>query len=361
MNNKFFSLIIVSLFLISLASATDITNCTDLQGMANNLSGNYVVVNDIDCSDTVNWNNGSGFVAVGENKPATEFKGIFDGGGYTISNLYVSGDSFDGLFGVVRDAIVSNIKLVNITVNSSGNSAGGITGYLRDGGIIENCSVEGEIYSSSYGIGGLVGLLLNDGNITNSYFIGNVSGDYNVGGLVGYANSITINVSIMDSYAVANVSGNVSSSGGIMGANLTDVYCNNSYWNTDFIGVSACGEGKTTTELKNISTYLGWDIEANETDLNDGYPYLTFGVPVWYIYQQEEAPPEAPQQASFESSPIYQSFEETGAGLGVFIDYIQIPLFEVLTVLIIVIVLGAGIIFAFVTLIKNIMNRFSKK
>ena len=41
-----------------------ITNCVQLQEMNNNLNAYYVLMNDIDCSDTVNWNSGEGFVPV---------------------------------------------------------------------------------------------------------------------------------------------------------------------------------------------------------------------------------------------------------------------------------------------------------
>ena len=41
-------------------------NINTLQGMNNNLSGNYVLGNDIDASDTVNWNDGKGFEPIGD-------------------------------------------------------------------------------------------------------------------------------------------------------------------------------------------------------------------------------------------------------------------------------------------------------
>ena len=38
----------------------NITNCTQLQEMENNRTADYELVNDIDCSDTINWNNANG-------------------------------------------------------------------------------------------------------------------------------------------------------------------------------------------------------------------------------------------------------------------------------------------------------------
>lgn len=40
-------------------------NINTLQGMNNNLSGNYVLGGDIDASDTINWNSGKGFDPIG--------------------------------------------------------------------------------------------------------------------------------------------------------------------------------------------------------------------------------------------------------------------------------------------------------
>ena len=47
------------------ANPYQITNATQLQEMQDDLSAHYVLMNDIDCSDTVNWNSGAGFEPVG--------------------------------------------------------------------------------------------------------------------------------------------------------------------------------------------------------------------------------------------------------------------------------------------------------
>ncbi len=63
-----------------------ITNCVQLQEMQNvdvynPVHAYYVLMNDIDCSDTVNWNSGKGFV------PIYSFAGNFDGQGHKITDL----------------------------------------------------------------------------------------------------------------------------------------------------------------------------------------------------------------------------------------------------------------------------------
>ena len=69
-------------------TATPIGNCIDLQKIGNDvgypLSGNYVLANDIDCSDTVNWNANAGFVPIGNY--ATRFTGTLDGQNHKIND-----------------------------------------------------------------------------------------------------------------------------------------------------------------------------------------------------------------------------------------------------------------------------------
>lgn len=53
----------------------------------------------------------------------------------------------------------------------------------------------------------------------------------------------------------------------------------NSYWDTELTGLdwSASGVGKTTSEMKNISTYQTWDFDSiwgQDDNINNGYPYL---------------------------------------------------------------------------------------
>src|ERR1035437_10057512 len=77
-----------------------IANCTDLQNMTNNLSGSYVLSNNIDCSLTnpVNqgpgytgmWADGAGFVPIGELTNGNYFTGTFNGNGRKITGLYIN-------------------------------------------------------------------------------------------------------------------------------------------------------------------------------------------------------------------------------------------------------------------------------
>ena len=198
--------------------STTVTNAHQLQLMALNLTANYTLANDIDMSEltaasglwrtsaTAASNGSYGFVPIGD---STKFTGALDGGGHTISGLYInrSGSDYVGLFGYSSGAI-SNVGLIGSRItgryyvgalvgwNYSGTiancySTGIVTGLGYAGGLVGlndystiNNSYSTSTVTGSYAVGGLAGC--NTGTITNSYSIGAVTGTNYVGGLVGY-------------------------------------------------------------------------------------------------------------------------------------------------------------------------------
>jgi len=186
-------------------------------------------------------------------------------------------------------------RIVNssASVNVSGdNHVGGLVGYGRDA-VIENSHATGDVMGYSYRIGGLLGYNWGGTEILNSYATADVSGDENVGGLVGENGAGTIE----NTYAAGNVTGNTDV-GGLIGLNEGTV--ENSFWdvNTTTQNMSDGGTGKTTEEMKDVATYTDlstdgldspWDFVGNPYDddsfdyiwridyneeVNDGYPFL---------------------------------------------------------------------------------------
>jgi hypothetical protein len=115
---------------------------------------------------------------------ANRFSGVYDGGGYSISNLNINNAAVDGqgLFGH-KSGTVRNVALVNATVK--GNSyVGGIAAY-NSSGIIENCYVTGSIEGNLNNVGGIAGYNL--GTVQNCYTTCSVSASNDrAGGIVGY-------------------------------------------------------------------------------------------------------------------------------------------------------------------------------
>ena len=112
----------------------------------------------------VYWNSGSGWIPIGE---SSAFDTTFDGGGHTISNLYIRRTPDVGLFGVLGSgSTVSDIGLVAASVGASGyGSAGALAGIGH--GVIEDSFADGLVAGCVDNIGGLVGV--NDGSIANSH------------------------------------------------------------------------------------------------------------------------------------------------------------------------------------------------
>jgi len=148
------------------------------------------------------------FAPIGNGSTRT-FNGTFDGQGYTISGLSVSGVEYAGLFGYVgSNGQIKNVKIIATKIKGT-TAAGGLAAYYASSKSIENCSVTADSVTSSGRSGGLVGVSYSSISIIKSYASVNVSGSYS-GGLVGYGSG-----SIEYSYATGNVSG--SYSGGLVG------------------------------------------------------------------------------------------------------------------------------------------------
>ena len=153
--------------------------------------------------------------------------------------------------------------------------AGGLVGYNQQG-TVTTCTATGPVSGRGH-TGGLVGLNADSGSITSCYATGSVSGASYVGGLAGYNSS----GSITSSYAIGLVSGTDSFIGGLAGRNnfgsITDCF-----WNTDtsLQGSSAGGTGKTTAEMRMLSTFP-WDF-TTVWAICEGthYPRLQWQIPV---------------------------------------------------------------------------------
>ena len=160
------------------------------------------------------WNDGSGWQPLRLSEGA-----IFDGNGYSISNLFINArhetesyDNYIGLFGW-NSGVIRNLVLTGIDVNSDltgehvNPATGGLAG-MNYGGAISNSMVSGDLSGVEY-VGGLVGR--NDGMVSGSSVNGNVTGVTSVGGLVGLTES-----DVSGSTAAGTVSGE-ENVGGLVG------------------------------------------------------------------------------------------------------------------------------------------------
>lgn len=157
--------------------------------------------------------------------PASEFSGVFDGCGYTISGIDVTDYSgvYTGLFTEITESgVVKNLTIKDCYFSSDTRYIGAVAG-LCNGGTITNCHVRNtKVDGKANNAGGIVG---GYGYITNCSSAATVTGYYCVGGISGVNgkiencwNSGTIYV-LYDSYSY-NQAGNA---GGISGYNSSTV------------------------------------------------------------------------------------------------------------------------------------------
>lgn len=127
----------------------------------------------------------------------TNFEGVFDGKGHTLSGVYQSiAANGIGIFGkVTASATVKDMTITNSYLEVTGTEQGTLFGSVNGTVNIENVYIDAIVYNlnvSGYGVGGFVGKVLAKGALTikNSVFAGEViSGNttalQGVGGFIG--------------------------------------------------------------------------------------------------------------------------------------------------------------------------------
>jgi len=120
----------------------------------------------------------------------SQFKGVFDGGAHTLSNIGVYGYDYVGLFGYVGGINSTNYAtIVGLNVentNVSGNSyVGGIAGYANSYTTINEVTVSGNIKGTSDYVGGVIGSSQSYTKVTSVIVNANVEGKTYVGGIAG--------------------------------------------------------------------------------------------------------------------------------------------------------------------------------
>ena len=146
------------------------------------------------------------------------YTGIFDGQGYTVSNLTVTGNnSYGALIGYMSGGTVKNVTVKDAKITGYQYLAG-IVGRLASG-TVENCAVTGSstITGSCTGdayVGGVIGRVDSNATVSNCYSESTVtgSGQY-VGGVVGHVNS---GITMTNCYNAGTVTGK-KYTGGVIG------------------------------------------------------------------------------------------------------------------------------------------------
>lgn len=265
-----------------------ISDASDIDGIRDDLSGDYVLANDIDMSEVGNHE------PIGRRKNDEEFTGTFDGNGHVITGLTVvnPGGKDVGLFGAVEEGgVVTQVGLEDADIEGRGN-VGGVVGLNK--GNVTHSYAKGTVSGKDDNVGGVVGW--NRGLLTRSYSDVAVTGNVNVGGVAGRNDA---GGTVIQTYAVGTVSATAKSGGlvGMIGSkdqfDFQESILRNSYWDKSTTGQGEAygnmrmGEGEVTiSNVKGLATseMQGTDVEERMTafdfvgtwESTDGYPVLSW-------------------------------------------------------------------------------------
>ncbi len=276
-----------------------IRTAQELDNIRNNLSGKYILMNDIVLGDKAKWE------PIG--KKSNPFTGEINGNGYAIKNLF----SEEGFVAYSENALFSDLNLVNCRIDGTEAALGyaaAISINAKDT-TFERCFVSGEIICytgenaimmGTYGaVGGFAACaencsVINCANQANIKMIHEVADDISVGGIIGKS----INSKVINCYCSGKISAEILKeialyvepsvyekvhTGGLVGSSDEKSVFENCYFadTTD----NAVGNGSPTlrqvkklskTEMLSQSAYKGFDFE-NIWEMNEGnYPNLQF-------------------------------------------------------------------------------------
>lgn len=179
-----------------------VEDATQLQAIDTNLSGKYALKNSIDAIGTKKWNDGEGFKPLGADKE-DGFRGTFDALDFHIFDLTINRSDMDnvGLFSKTNGATLNNVTLVGGKITGQ-NNVGTLVGSAT------NTTITGAVNSAavvgSAKVGGLVGTGT-DVTLKDAVNMGDITGtDHAVGGLAGNFKNGVISGK---SYNIGNVGG----------------------------------------------------------------------------------------------------------------------------------------------------------
>ncbi len=240
-----------------------INSCKELQRMKDNLDWHYALGGDINCAETINWNNGLGFEPIGsgdnaycegsvQNSDCNTSESICTSGTCTLDscvNCFGGEDPSCGGYGSWCHESQSNClvdcsgswqlgstptwhpstisffgsldgkgnNITNLYINRSSSDNIGLFGYIGGGAFLKNVGlVDSNITGRNY-VGGLVAYF-KGGLMDNAFNSSKITGTTIVGGLVGRNSSTS---SLINSYNLGEIigSGVIDKIGGLVGQN----------------------------------------------------------------------------------------------------------------------------------------------
>ncbi len=265
----------------------EISSAVELDSVRKHVDASFTLVNNVDLDSYLT---GDGW------DPIDDFSGSFEGNSNEIQNIWItSGTSFAGLFGEDTGGTINNLGLVIDAIGILGaDRTGGMIGELAKSGAVSRCYVTGgpvatNVAGSASRTGGFVGYITSGtisesfstvdvggstvsgsiiadriggfvggigaslGGISDCYATGDVSGDADTGGFVGWASG-SVDASLLSSlYSSGNVTTTDATTSGIFAGNDLDTdTITSGYFNTD-ASLTGGNAGIVITNLSGVS------------------------------------------------------------------------------------------------------------
>ena len=280
---------------------------------------------------------GREWTPIGKDSISSRFNGTFDGGGHTISGLYINkdvtsdtGSVYLGLFGYVGEGTVKKLTVTGSVIgcdNRTGTSdyyAGGIVGACGGDGDIVNCMADVTVTGNSNGtrtvVGGIVGK--NSGEVTGCISKGAVSAKgtgtgnvtANAGGIAGESSYGSIinccnTGSVIGDSCAGGIAGNSSSSevtncyntgevsgsgtvGGVVGecsfGNISNCYNTGSVSGSGIVGgVIGLNDSVLSTSVSNCYYLAGSESEDAGTGAGKTQAQFASGEVAWLLQGEQ--------------------------------------------------------------------------
>jgi len=198
----------------------------------------------------------------------TPFKGVFEGNGWTISDLSInrSKENCVGLFGqITNNATIRNLNLHAKSVIGR-DRVGGLAGFIFESQIVSSFIVVAEV-SGNDRIGGLAGWVNASGIVSSSVVANGVRGTNSVGGLMGIGPGVGYPI-LSSSVVVGEVSG-TNYVGGLLGGGVGNLVPS---------GYEILSSSVVVGEVKGIDKVGGLVGEENSpVDNKVAYSYVVMG------------------------------------------------------------------------------------
>lgn len=333
----------------------EISNITELQAIENDLTGDYILVNDIDASDTENWNGGDGFNPIGG-----QFDGTLDGNNYSVTGLYINRSGVDSTCLIKEtsssaNSVIKNLHLKDVDIRG-GRWAAPFVGRHR-GGHVHHCSATGNVNhlgsgkylglggligrvefnslvewcwskvdmddndpsADSQRVGGIIGDVHDDSIIRNCFYIGNIgnlNSNHYVGGLAGLCIH-DFNGYFEKCFAIVNMKNGVSRAGGLIGEHrdgeVKDCYAIGSIEtadpdNTQIAGGTGRNDGGTYTNCYAVVT-----VNANDHGHIGGFIGNQLSGSVSNCFWDSDVEPKAGQEGTPKTTSEMQTLSTFSA------------------------------------------------